>query len=462
MVTIMHNYFLTTHEVTLFKNSEVLKNTELYGNLYEVISNFQGKKVDSINQIPQLNEIATNVLLNDREALKESVIEEWETIGYSYDPTKHAHCNLCHRDNNKYVFYVRNIKNKTILNVGSICIDRFPKPKDFNIQERLVIEDKTQQSFMNRASINLYDFSQYVYQFINAADRYFSLYPILLPYNLYHGIRDSISKMRNLYNDSSTLHSEQILMEWRMYWELKTNANNFVQNNIRHPFICRRKEIDWMLKHDKIDLLDTIAQNDGVYTYDTIKRVYSKSIIIDYLQLIIRCNRSPYFVYGKYDNEKIEVIFNKNEYTHQLYFLITLQDLMKYLGCYCIMIENYTYSTNDIMKIAHIQYIQSNIISIIDYTKDIINKLGCEFLFDLKENQLIIRNLNNGNIAKIDSVNFLNSYQKLITHSDDRILKELKRIINSIDKWISIREQIHIGLFKKIRTFYNIQSKQHP
>lgn len=450
----MHNYFLTTHEVTLFKNSEAVKNTKLYGNLYEVISNFQGKKVDSISQIPQLDKKAINVLMNDRESLKKSVIEEWETIGYSYDPTQHAHCNLCHRDNNKYVFYVRNNKNQVILNVGSICIDRFPKPKDFNIQEGLMFEDRTQRSFMNRASISLYEFSQYAYQFINVADRYFSLLPILLPYNLYYGMQESISKMKNLYNDSPTTYLEQILVEWRVYWELKYNANNFVQDNIRHPFICRRKEIDWMLEHNKIDLLDTIAQNDGVYTYDTIKHIYSESIIIDYLQLIIRCNRSPYFIYGKYDNESIEVIFNKNGYTHQIHFQITLHDLIKYLGCYCIMIDNYTYGTDDIIRIAHIQNIQSNIISIIDYTVNMMFGLYCEFLYDGQENQLFIRRLKDGSIAKIDTINFLISYQKLIQRPDDKIKKDLKRIINSIDNWMSVSTQIKNGIFKKMASLY--------
>lgn len=45
--TVMHDYFLTTHEVTLFKNNKAVKNTELYGNLYEVVNNFQGKKDDT-------------------------------------------------------------------------------------------------------------------------------------------------------------------------------------------------------------------------------------------------------------------------------------------------------------------------------------------------------------------------------------------------------------------------------
>lgn len=450
----MSKYFLTTHEVTLFKNSEELKNTEIYGNLYEVVRDFQGKKVNSINQLPQLNQTAKNAIINDRETLKKSVIEEWETIGYSYDQTQHAHCNLCHRDNNKYVFYIRNIKNQTILNVGSICIDRFPKPKYFSIQEALMIEDRQQQSFMNNVDISLHDFSRYIYQFINTADRYFSMFPILLPYKLYYAIQESISKMRNMYNESTSSRLDQILIEWNVFWKLKISANIFVQNNIRHPFICRRKEIDWMLEQNKISLLDTIAQNDGVYTYDTIKQIYSESIIIDYLQLIIQCNKSPYFEYGLYNSEYIEVIFNKKGYTHQIYFQITLCDLMNYIGCNCIMNDQYSYGTDEIMKICSIHFIQSNIISIIDYTIEIMHELGCEFLYDKENNKLMIRKLNNGAIAKIETINFLNSYQKLIAKSDDIIMNELKRIIDSIDKWISIREQIHSGLFKKIKTFY--------
>lgn len=453
----MREDFLTSHEITLYKNSEELKDIESYGNLYKVIKEFQGKKVGSINQIPQLDKTARDALLNNREMIKELVLREWETIGYSYDHTQHAHCNLCHRDNNKYVFYVRNIKNKTILNVGSVCIDRFPKPKNFNMHEYLVDDDKKQQSFMNNIDIDV--FCHYINKFLDAADRYFNLFPILLPYKLYYDMQESIYRMRELFN--MDLDLKPVLKEWEKYWNLKCDANTFVHENIRQPLICRRNEIDWMLENNKKDLLDTIAQNNGVYTYDSLKQVYSESIVSDYIKLIIQCNNSPFFKFGKYNSEDIEVIYYKKGYTHQVYFQIKLHDLMKYIGSDCIMIEDYKYHTEDIMKIANIQNIQSNIISIIDYTKEMMCDIDCEFLYDMKKNQLMIREFNSWSIAKIDTANFLNSYQKLITRSDSRIMKELKRIIKSINKWYSIKEQINNGMFKKIKTFYiGIESKR--
>ena len=61
----MTKSILSRDEITLFKHSEELKNTELYGNLYSVLTNISNLKSITINELIELglNDIGVKYLL---------------------------------------------------------------------------------------------------------------------------------------------------------------------------------------------------------------------------------------------------------------------------------------------------------------------------------------------------------------------------------------------------------------
>ena len=97
---------LTLDEINLLKNSEELKDTNLYGNLYDCILKLQNPKATSLESIPNLDDLGRAALTINKKTLIDNVIKEWYAEKVSEeDPNKKVHCGLCNTPN-KYLYYI--------------------------------------------------------------------------------------------------------------------------------------------------------------------------------------------------------------------------------------------------------------------------------------------------------------------------------------------------------------------
>ena len=261
---------LTLDEINLLKNSEELKDTNLYGNLYDCILKLQNPKATSLESIPNLDDLGRAALTINKKTLIDNVIKEWYAEKVSEeDPNKKVHCGLCNTPN-KYLYYIRNRKNQTLLNVGSRCILKFPGLEGYIEKKQQLNEILKGHQIVNRRN-EFYAKFPSVENTISESEKYFSTLPILLPYKLYCDLQSTIEKMRQIYSkyvqegkkpfESKLTSFELFQSELEHYHSYQDAANRFIKEHITDRLICKRPEIDWLIANKKLKLLQQIAEN---------------------------------------------------------------------------------------------------------------------------------------------------------------------------------------------------------
>ena len=451
---------LTLDELVLFRCSEELKNTRKYSNLYDSLCGIEAKKVIPIEDIYGLSDIAMSILINEKQKIKNQVIKEWEANGYGYDPNQKASCNFCKRRNNKYFFHIKNNINDTVLTVGSTCIGKFLGVKGFDEQKSLIEQDRHQRSFIMQNG-KLYGYSNKIYQFFDA-EKYFLSLPVLLPYNLYYSLRECIYNLKNMCLNYK-MNSSEFNVELQKYQQLKFQADNFVNNNINNPLICRKREIDWIIANQKNKLLEEVSKNNGIYTINSLMSIYSEDFIKDNLIKIVKSSKSNIIKFGECNPFSITALLNIDGYSDQMLFQVPLKSLMKNIGCYCILNGDYKYGLGDILPISIIMNTQNNIITIANHISSLLVDSDYAFLYNHQNDEIIIYQKSNGAIRNIDSYKFLKTYNKIIMQPSEKIKRNVYKIINSIksNQWVSIEKQKQQGIYQNIQFLYVQYKNSH-
>jgi len=445
---------ITLDELNLFRCSEELKNTKIYSNLYDILCRIEAKRVIPVEEIYGLSDTALSILISKKREIKERIVNEWEASGYGYDPNQKAKCDFCHRKNNKYFFHIKNVINNTVLTVGSTCIGKFLKVKRYNEQKSLMEQDKNQRSFMMN-NAELLGYSQIIHQYFDA-EKYFLSLPILPPYDIYSGLKENILNMKSIcLNYKGT--SVEFDAEWEKYQNLKSQADTFIKNNINNPFICKKEEVDWIIANDKIELLEEISKNNGVYTTSTLGLICSEEFTKSNISKIAQRNKSHSIKFGECNPVSIVALFDMNGYYNQISFQIPLKTLMKTIGCNCILNDDYEYGTNDILPISTIMNTQINIKTIIQYIASILIDTDYAFLYDNTRDEIIVYRKKDNAIKYINAYNFLQAYSKIILRSNEKVKINMQRIINSIKsyQWITVAKQKEQGIYNNIDSLYN-------
>lgn len=450
------NTILTLDELILFRCSEELKNTKKYSNLYDILCKIESKRSTPIEEIHGLSDKAISILISKKKELKESIVNEWEANGYGYDPSQNAKCDFCYRKNNKYFFHIKNIKNGIVLTVGSTCVGKFLKIKGYDKQKKLIDQDKKQRSLLMQ-NAELHNYTKIVNQFFEAEGYFLSL-PILLPYGIYYKLQEIISTMKTLCRDYNR-NSIEFQIEWEKFQQLKTQADSIIKNNINDPLICKKREIDWIIANQKNKLLEEISLNNGKYTIETLCSIYSEDFMQENLNKIIHGNNSNSIYFGECNPISIVVLYRNSKFFEQISYQISLEKLMKTIGCNCILNENYFYDENDILPISIIMNTQNNIYTIIKYISSIVDGFGCTFLYNSSNDEIIIYRNNDGAIVIINAYGFLKVYSKIILLSNEKVKENMYRIIKSIKvtQWITIAKQKKRGIYQKILNLYQEQ-----
>lgn len=456
---------LTLDEINLLKNSEEPQNTELYGNLYEVICQLDNPRAVSLEQLQKLDNTGIAALTYNKKALIDTVIKEWYSERVSgEDSTKKVKCGLCNTPN-KYLYYIRNRKNNKLLNVGSSCITKFPGIEGYIEQKRQLSQIQKEHSIIKRRN-EFYKAFPDCEKVISDADKYFDTLPVLLTFDLYTKLKTTITQLRLIYtkyvNEGKTPfkseHNSFELFRTTVsdYNQLKIEADDHVSKIKNNPLACKRAEIDWLNTNDKLDLLKQIAENNGIYTLNTLKCMSSLNFVKDNLSTILEKNRSNLFRFNEFNGNNIIFSFNKYGYQPAITFSASLSDFMNVIGANCIIYENYTFGSEEILKISNIISSMQNLESIIYFTYNIVDKFNYAFLIDYKTNTLLLYRKGDGAIRKFNPSNFLDIYAEHILLSNDKVKKFLFKTIvgrNNV-KWITSEMQSKQGIDDKISKLY--------
>lgn len=465
---------LSRADISLLINSEEAKNTQLYGNLYDILVQIRDLKAITLEElkIHNLNHDGVSALTHNRHTLIDNATKEWRatsTVEINYE--KNARCQLCNAPNLKFECHIRNIKNNIELLVGSECVNKF-KIDGYIEQEKQLKDIKKGQKIVQRRNQFYEHFPNYE-DFISDAEKYFSTLPILLPYELYTNLQDTIERMRLIatkyVNEGKKPYNSQydsfalFQLAINNFTKLKTNSDIHVNENKDRPLICKRQEIDWLISENKTNLLQQISENGGLYTLSTLKNIYSINFIQGHIELILSRNNSDLMKFERLNDNSLTFSFNKFGYQPSILFDILLKDFMQYIGANCIINNDFSYGSREILSISTITDSKRNLLSIIEYIDNMMNLLNCVFLVDDISNSLYLCRKGDRAVRQFSYYAFMKNYSKYILLPDEEIKKYLISAVkgNSNVKWITTEMQSKQGIDDKIGILYKAYKESH-
>jgi len=463
---------LSRDEISLLINSEEPKNIELYGNLYSVIRSLQNIKAVSLEQLTDIDNKAIAALTYNKKTLIETVIKEWYAEKVSEeDPSRKVRCGLCNTPN-KYLYYIRNRKNNILLNVGSHCITKFPGIEGYIEQKKQLTQIHKGQQIVQRRN-KFYDCFPDYEEFISDAEKYFSTLPILLPYDLYTNLQNTILRMRVIATkyvnegkkpyDSQLDSFELFQLAIDNYLKLKIDADIHVSKNIDKTLICKRPEIDWLISQKRMHLLQQISKNNGFYNIHTLKSMCFVEFIQNYINLFVSKNNSEIIKFERLNGNSVLFSFNKLGYQPAILFSAKLEDFMQCIGADCIVNHNFTYGSKNILSISNIVISDRNLVSILEYIDNMINLLNCVFLIDDSVNTLYLCRKGDKAVRQFSKQAFMNNYSKYMVLPDEEIKKYLIAVVkgNCNTKWKTTEIQAKQGIDDKIGILYKSYKESH-
>lgn len=461
---------LSRDEISLLLNSEEPKNIKLYGNLYSVLCDLQNLKAVTLEQLSEIDNRAKAALTYNKKTLIDTIIKEWYAERVSEeDPTQKVRCGLCNTPN-KYLYYIRNRKNNTLLNVGSHCITKFPGIEGYIVQKKQLSQIHKGHQIVNRRN-EFYDNFPDCETFISDADKYFNTLPVLLPYELYIKLHDTITRMRLIYTKyinegkkpfNSEMDSFELFrLAVEQYNKLKLQADVFVLHNQNSYLICKRREINWLLDNNKNNLLKQIAENGGKYQLYTLQNMYCTDFVKDNLHIFVERNRSSLLKIEKINDNNFIFSFSKLGYQPSIIFSANSSDFMKNIGANCIIEEKFSYKSTDILSICKIANNKSNLLSVLGYIDNMLYTLNYAFLFNEDNNSLYLYRKGDRAVRQFQIDAFMQHYSKYILLSDNEVKNYLLQIIGKNKKWITYEVQEKQGINDKIGILYKEYKESH-
>lgn len=470
----MRKTILTLDEINLFLKSEEPKNKSLYGNLYEVLSELSPSKALSDEQAKLFDNIAISALTYNKKTLLDTVIQEWYAERVTAeDPNKKIKCGLCNTPN-KYLYYIRNRLNNNVLNVGSSCITKFPNIDGYIEQRQQLAHILKNQKKVSRKN-EFHRYYPHVEDIILRCEEFENELQIAIPYNLHENLKNTIIRIRKIYTMyiesgktpfKTTLNPFDLFqINLNHFSKIQKEINCYIEDNINNPYICKKREVIWLKKNEKLSTLKSIEENNGLYTKSTIGLVYSYEFIHENFFNIMQHKSTNLFKIHdiKKESKYIYTTLHKTGYDYPVSGNITFQDFMKKIGSNCLFDNEYYFTDDDILPIINIDISLRNIQSILNYIFNMMEELNFVFLFDYNANKLILYRKNDKAIKYFEPRKFINAYIKNIL-KDDKVIYNLLYFITkkSNTKWTTYEEQEKYDITDKIGKMYKEQYLSIP
>lgn len=453
---------LTQDEVILLKNSETIKNKEIYGTLSMAIQQYKTVSEKDLMEDILFDDKAKVVLLNNKKMLIDNIKDEWYGIGCSDESTKEIRCQLCSHLN-RWVYYIKNRNNGNELHVGSECIKKF---KDIeNIKQ--ITKDRKEQDRKLALEKRTIEFEQLDIDdinFVKESEEKFKSIDVVLPYELYESIRNSLYNL-NYIRTEYIKNGGNIDEVGKRYFELKNRhkelweeASSFYRKTRKEKLICNKKVGDW-IKEKNLEIWTQISKNKGKLSVDTLKYIYEPEFIERHLEDFERCNTDDDIKILRVNGNKIAFRIINSDYFSGLVFEVALDWFMENVGCYCLCDDQYKYTRKNLVKIT-IPPLQANLLAILNRINYIVEKMGYKLEISEVTTQLYYKRLEKigkqnkysrkavvlqeEGYKKIAKEYIFRDFQQLVFLGDsdiERIYKEKFRLLESRGGWISKKDK---------------------
>lgn len=465
----MSKTILTLDEINLLKHSEEPKKEDLYGNLYKILYELKNPKAITLENL-HLNSKGEAALTYNKKTLIDTVIKEWyaENVSES-DPDKVTRCELCNTPN-KYIYFIRNRLNNEVLNVGSHCITQFPGMAGYIEQHKQLSGIKNNHKIIARRN-EFHGQIPDIDNILSELDEYKASIPIALSTKLQEDLDETIVRIRRIYTTYVDTGKKLYTTEYSVFELFKINYDHYnklkllikehIENNRSNPFVCNRREVEW-LKMNNSKILKQIQDNNGIYKQDTIQAVCSADFIKDNINTILKQGKLLHSYIAKITEASIHITYDKQGYDDYLRMNILISDFMIRIGAKALFDKNFTFSDDDLISIAKMEDSIDNLQSIVNHLYKIMKKSGYALLIDYRKNMLILYRKNDKAIRNFKPYPFMNSYKDYMFFDEDKVKYFIKRMIGTTtSKWISLEEQIKYDTNFYVWTLYEEQWVDH-
>lgn len=454
---------LSRDEISLLKYSEEIKNTDLYGNLYDTLLHITELEAVTLNELVEygLNDTGVTMLTHNKGKLIDDITHEWYVESKSAeDPDKKIRCGLCNTPN-RYLFYIRNRLNNVQLNVGSSCMKKFSEIEGYTNHKYEL--GKIQRNQRERARwLRFYEKFPEAENIIDSANFYFDNLPILLPYKIYFRLEELVRLLHIIHiqyikygqapkgfqKDPFELFDETV----NEYNKLKIKADDFIKNNINKPFICKRTEIDWMIKHKNEQLLKKISLNSGIYSVDTLGEISSNDFVSKNFSLFTKRISSQFIILIRPEDDDNYIHFAVKQGNEYLYN-VSIKRFMRQIGAKCFFDPDFMIEEQELFKISKIAVSNKTLDYVIESLKDDLDKMRYALLVDDYAENVYLYHKFRKEIKGFTYAQLLQLFDlnKIRKHKGN---KDFIDFLITYKKWTTLEEQGRMGLDEKIQNLY--------
>ena len=265
---------ISMKERTLLIHSEIIKE---YPDILEILEQNKNITRDLANSLPDKQKIFIFTLLNQivKQAINEWKSDPKQVEDRGKDSSNWKRCSLDNQPN-RYIFFIINKLNQTVLNIGSECIKEFWYSwKDYfngkNITQ--LKQDATRFRLLNELNNKIPGITRTIDQWNNFTENY----EIILPKSIEKPYKELGLKASRLYQEyldekvdlSCVAQIVDILNERT---EIIKLIDEYSSKNINDKFIPKKSIRSWLKNNSLSNVIDMLKE-DGRITWGTAHRI---------------------------------------------------------------------------------------------------------------------------------------------------------------------------------------------
>lgn len=419
-----------------------------YKKLKELLTKYEKIYETDFEDLEEFDEELINLFKYAMKGITELAEKEWHINGDCKTveewPRKFVRCQLCNTKN-KYIFYIENRLTNKNLNVGSECMIDFPTLN--NIDGISIKDIKNSKIKEARKVARILKFNNEfpdVQNLIKDLENEYENVPILLPYNLYIRLPEIFKEMRKIYNDyiDEKIQDEafskfsDLLQE---YFSLNKDVDNVIQRNMNNELICTKEIKEWLLLNGKEEIIELIANNNGLYDKKTIEYITSDKFLNKSIEKINSAIKSKEVIATESSDDKLFFDYSNKLYDGKIKFYISNIEFMHLFGDMCFVTKA-ALDIECLLKHFHIVWNTNNREIILSRLANVTKQLGYSITYKKEIHKVSYKNVKLDRYKEISFESFIDSNINLLFLSDKELKDRYSKIFNKIN-WQKIEDE---------------------
>lgn len=382
---------ITQQEMVLIKNSEEVKNVEIYGNLYECLERYKKLSKQDLENDMVFDDKSKVILLSqkNKKEMIAKIMREWYAVKEYDIADTNMNCQLCGKTN-KYIFYIHNKLNDIELHIGSDCVKKFPDIIGIRFEQKELSQQRT-ENLRQKRKIEFEVMEGDELSFLDDVEKQYKNYRVMLPYNLNERIKETLYQLNSI--KTSYIKSGGALeVVFEKYKKLKIQIRQLLEEATKHQekfqnniLVCDKDTAEWLLVNNP-RIGEKVAKNKGIFTEETLKSVWYPKYVEKVLPRIRKHLGDEDLRLLQINGNEIVFGIKNKRYYYPVSFSISINKFMQEIGSACLTNKEYVFTKKDLKDI-RINVTKKNFEAVYNSILSVMKKYGYDFIIEDKTEQ---------------------------------------------------------------------------